>query len=338
MEKEVYFIRHNFLQYCKTEDERKNNFAQRAFDKKRICFGHFPVSYKDYKKYDNDNDSLINLAKKYYKDNEPKLLENANEKSLKNMLNIQKTFENIIKNKNNILIVAEYELLVDDVQVKKILIGEIDSDEIKDVEDNMFPMKYLTIKNVKEIFYEDYPALLSARPPYNTICRPKSPIYNTIIPLIYKGEQIDLSIDLMHYKAVEQMCEEYLRLNWFKDKKYEYSNVRVGKSLAIYDIIGRFSDGCYLYAQVKFDGNSGYTNIFNGSPKSDDKIYILFSRDSSKQMEGKNCFHVSIEDVFNKFKQEKKEFLEDLIGLKYNIKHNDVCFCSSQSNDNNDNI
>lgn len=305
---QVYFVRHNFLHYMEQNkgesdadfEQRKAspewNFAQQMLAEKKFAYGHCRHSHRE--------------------------CLNGNfreEEGFAKAHSAAKMFAEMLAAKDDALVVAEYELydLPAKASYKKVLFGKIDSKEVEDCfNKNGFPMKTLHFApdTVRELKIEDYPVYLAARPPYTTVCRPQSCFFTCCIPVIYDGKPLKADVKLLHYKMLEQLCEEYLRRFGVEGVRMTNTICKVGKSLSVFDIIGRLENGKKVFAQVKADREDDTAERYLRLYKESDKACYLFFDDCRA---GENRRRIAVSEVFGRFAESAwgRKMLADMIGI-----------------------
>ena len=311
---QVYFVRHNFLQFMKRKQgetvadfEKKRasneNFAQKMYEEKKIAYGHYPLLHHEC------------LSK-----NVPP--EQAADKNFQKARSAAKMFEYMSQNVEDILVAAEYELYETDDngiyrKTKRLLLGKLKNEKVEDYKGYRFPMKTLSFddKKLKELRIEDYPVYLAVRPPFATVCCPSSTFFTDCLPAVYEETKIKLDKKLLHSSMLEQLCEEYLRRVGFGGEKMIHIICKVGHSLSLFDIVGRTEKGKMLYAQVKSDKEDDMAAKYFSEYKDDKQRCYLFFDDCMQT----NGNRISTNDVFEYFKQNDAQVLYDMIGLGQKI-------------------
>ncbi len=307
---QVYFVRHNFLQFMEQKDGEtagdfekrrasRENFAQKMYEERRIAYGHYPLSHQE---------CLSESAT-------PEL---AADKDFKKAHSAAKMFEEMYRNVDDVLVAAEYELYeADDNGVyrknKRLLLGKLKNEKVEDYKDYRFPMKTLSFDDakVKELRIEDYPVYLAVRPPFGTVCCPSSAFFTDCLPAVYEGEPIKLDKKLLHSSMLEQLCEEYLRRVGFGGEKMTHSICKVGHSMSVFDIVGRAEKGKIFYAQVKSDKEDDTASSYFAKYKNDEQHCYLFFDDCIQTSD----YRISTDEVFEYFKQNDIQVLCDMIGF-----------------------
>jgi len=181
----------------------------------------------------------------------------------------------------------------------------------------------LQLSKTQILKYGDYPVTLAARPPYVTICKPGAPFFQKIIPLIYNNDENNIKPDrsLLHHKALEQMCVEYLRTKGVNDQILKYCILRPGKSLAIIDIAGISKGGKKIYAQVKADkinpaDHTSFINFVTDNIK--ETINIIFSKIDPVLKKHSDITYINVDDVFNYIKEKDENMVRNMIGFSKN--------------------
>lgn len=179
----------------------------------------------------------------------------------------------------------------------------------------------LQLENPVRKEYSQYPVYLAVRPPYSTICNPKTPFFKDVIPAIYSNKPIPPKRKQLHYKMLEQMCVEYLRkVPFTSNQKLEYCILRPGKGAPMIDIAGVSTGGTMIYAQVKTDiiSVTAHMAFIKFAKKNSKAKYIIFS-EGVDNLKGKNkaVQYIDVDKVFDHFNNNKagKDMINRMIGF-----------------------
>lgn len=319
MSENVIFIRHKF------DDEKEAGLCEKLYKEKKIAYHYIEGKHEE----------CIDEKNK-----------NSTEEVKKNAYKAAVFFEDAIKNKK--LVIAEYTF---ENGKKEYLLGCVVGEKVEDIEYKNSNDFYKTLQledSLVEFSVEEFPVYLAVRPPYITLCEygergsseeitennddiklRNNPFFVKIIPIIYKhkknilvDEKIEFNVHLLHHSMIEQLCEEYLRLQGYdksEETQLQYSSCRVGKSMEKYDIVGRARNYVMIYAQVKADWKRNYVNLFKGVefPEEEKVEMILFAdkKGEDKKLEN-NVKFISIQEVFEYFNNEVgQKMLLDMSGL-----------------------
>jgi hypothetical protein len=238
--------------------------------------------------------------------------------SLTHLTSAHKAFKEL-ENKGG-LIVAEYS-----DQPYEFIVAEIS----KGTKRVGYPLKetrtgddfvYTTLHFIKErpFKYSQYPLLAAIKPPYTTISQPRSS-FEKVIRSIYSDRDLVPSIELLHPKMLEELCETFLRLDFVEDEiKIKYCLLKTGKTMPDVDIVYKSMSGQKCYAQVTFEAGKTAEDKTNRLLKfvQNEGKTIMFSRDEKCDKDGLD-YHFYIDDVFNTFNQDPKYsvMIKDMIGL-----------------------
>ena len=183
--------------------------------------------------------------------------------------------------------------------------------------------KVLSYSNPKRFSYAQNMVLLALRPPYGTVCQPKPP-FPSIIRYLYLGYPLHRSVQLLHPKFLEQLCENFLRSDFAPPEiRLLYTTVKTGKTLPIVDIVGRNAAGRMLLVQVShasggeaIDKAKKLVSLAQTVP---DTVSILFSGEPDLTYEGLD-YHFPVQNVFAKFEDNSapwhRTMLEEMLGIK----------------------
>lgn len=182
--------------------------------------------------------------------------------------------------------------------------------------------KVLSYSHPKRFSYAQNMVLLAVRPIHGTVCRPNPP-FPQIIRHLYLGYPLDRSVQLLHPKFLEQLCENFLRSDFAPpDIQLLYTTAKKGKTLAIVDIVGRDVRGRRLLVQVShakggaaLEKAKKLVSLAQTVPAS---VSILFSGEPGLELPGLD-HHFPIQDVFAVFEDSSipwhKTMLEDMLGI-----------------------
>jgi hypothetical protein len=179
----------------------------------------------------------------------------------------------------------------------------------------------IKLTGVKHVRYSDCPVLLAVRPPYGTMCRPKSYLFTDIIPSLYDGKEPTLEIESLHPKMLEQLCVEFLRSRGLTSLNgshftLAYCTLKPGKSLATVDIVGISSDKRKLFAQVKFSMISpkDRDTFMSLAASNQDGVNIIFSDDASETKD--NVIYKNVREIFDFYAatEDGRSMLRSMIG------------------------
>jgi hypothetical protein len=191
-------------------------------------------------------------------------------------------------------------------------------------EDNY--LKTLQLSTLSERYtYAAYPLLSALRPPYVTIAPLNIFAHNLVSYL--KGERaLDLVVNNLHPKMLEQMCDEWLRSKYAPaDYAMRFELLRTGLTLPVIDIYAETLQGKTLNVQIThainarkvsakaktlsdhMAGKSGEIGLFVGPEKSKDQVLQYPSLE-----------FVSTESIFNTLAADPdfKRMLEKMIGIQ----------------------
>lgn len=189
----------------------------------------------------------------------------------------------------------------------------------------VFIYKVLQYVKARKFSYAEYPVLLAIRPPYGTACQPGWH-YRQIIRHIYLGSNLPRTVNLLHPKVLEQLCENYLRSEFVPPPiRIQYTIMKTGKTLPIVDIVGRSLTGQKLLVQVTHHSGGPakakaeqLIKIRRHIPSAKS---ILFSADSHLAIDGLDI-HVNISSVFSTFNNSPEDWhqamIKEMIGIKLN--------------------
>jgi hypothetical protein len=183
--------------------------------------------------------------------------------------------------------------------------------------------KVLHYNDLRQFNYANFLVLLALRPPYSTICQPGEH-YQRIVRHIYLGEPLPMTVNLLHPKVLEQLCENYLRSEFVEPSiRIQYTIMKTGKTLPILDIVGRSMTGQKLLVQVTHHSDepalekaNRLVNIQGTIPGT---TSILFSADEALSLDGLHR-HFNISRVFDKFKDSEEPWHQDMIKEMLGIK------------------
>lgn len=290
----VIFIRHRF-------GENEIELCEKLYDEKKIAYHHKNETFENEKK---EEDLYIGT----------------------------KIFMELERNSEDYIIITEYNCnnrilvgkIIQNAKVEN-LEYKIENKKKNKIEINVY--KTLLLSDTCEFEAQDLPIYLAIRPQQGTCCYPKTAFMTRVLPLIYNYEllgkgKITVSTELFHDKAIEQMCEEYLRCCEDEEigAKLAYSSCRVGKTMKDYDIVGRLEDNREIFAQVKSDNVSKYKKLFEDIEPEDNKVFVVFAdskENSNPKFNNKklDIKFISIKKVFEYFIKNNQQMLIDMMGF-----------------------
>ncbi len=192
--------------------------------------------------------------------------------------------------------------------------------DIKRLDGTLAQLKILGLTDIVRIKIHDFPLPFVMAPPFGTAVRWK--MGERAINSFYRrssGEnksEREVRLDYLTAWQLEVLCEEWLR----KNGHLQFKVFHTGKFLKDFDIVGIDKQGRSLYAQVKYSASSKDVEKFFRTVKGfeKDKVHgsklFFFAKESdlvSMKSKAEGIELVSIEDVFESFKSEKR-FLEYL--------------------------
>jgi hypothetical protein len=173
--------------------------------------------------------------------------------------------------------------------------------------------------------YSRYPLMAAFRPLRATICK-MSRYSRGIVHHLWDGTPLTRELHNLHPKMLEQMCEEWLRIDYADEYRIKYELLKTGETLPVIDIWAETWSGHRLFAQVTFaEGNKALSKarelkqycdesastmptigLFMGPETQQDKVTRLGLK------------YVSIESVFEQFKATDLygDMLDKMIGIK----------------------
>ena len=173
----------------------------------------------------------------------------------------------------------------------------------------------------KTLHFADYPVLSTVWPQQGTMCIPRTPFFQEIVPAIIGNKPLKLERRLLHTKMLEQLCVEYLYKADLGDDKLDYCILRPGKTAPVIDIAGVTCGGKKLYAQVKANKIGSVARNNFEEFVSESSLNIIFSADLSDEtiFSGKKITCVNVDEVFNHFHENKPQMLKDMIGINHDF-------------------
>lgn len=185
--------------------------------------------------------------------------------------------------------------------------------------------KVLEYKDARTFSYSEHPVLLALRPPYSTICQPGEH-FQRIIRHLYLGQVIPCSVNLLHPKMLEQLCENYLRSEFAPTQvRLRYTFMKTGKTLPFLDIVGRSAIGQKLLIQVThhrgIPARKKAQLLVAIQQAEQNAISIMFSADSAVDVPALT-YHFNINNIFNVFARSPtpwhNQMLNDMLGIDIN--------------------
>jgi hypothetical protein len=182
--------------------------------------------------------------------------------------------------------------------------------------------KVLSYCNPKRFTYARHMVLLALRPIHGTVCQP-SPPFQRIVRHLYLGKDLKRSVQLLHPKFLEQLCENFLRSDFPPAEiRILYTFMKTGKTLPIVDIVGRDTSGRMMLVQVTHNTGEGAIDkarkLVSLAQTLPEAVSILFSGKRSLEYEGLN-YHFSVQNVFSKFEKSSvpwhRSMLEEMLGI-----------------------
>lgn len=191
-------------------------------------------------------------------------------------------------------------------------------------EDNY--LKTLHLNTLSERYsYAAYPLLSALRPPYVTIA-PLNPFAHNLV-LHLKGERsLDLVVNNLHPKMLEQMCDEWLRSKYAPPEfTMRFELLRTGLTLPVIDIYAETLQGKTLNVQITHAINASKVSAkaktlsehMAGKP---DEIGLFIGPEKSKDqiLQYPSLQFVSTESIFNTLAADTdyKRMIEKMIGIQ----------------------
>ncbi len=191
-------------------------------------------------------------------------------------------------------------------------------------EDNY--LKTLKLSTFSERYsYAAYPLLSALRPPYVTIA-PLNPFAHNLV-LHLKGERsLDLLVNNLHPKMLEQMCDEWLRSKYTPaEYAMPFELLRTGLTLPVIDIYAETLQGKTLNVQITHAINASKVSAkaktladhMAGKPG---EIGLFIGPEKSKEqvLQCTSLAFVSTESIFNTLAADAdyKRMLEKMIGIQ----------------------
>ena len=281
----VVFIRHKF--------STSNSIIDELWDKKVIG-----VHYENIDSFNSED----------YKN-----LKESTRKTLKSIFDLMELIQ-----EKGALVAADYKNVTnkDEKKNKALLVGIIEKGAEKkslwftDKESGKeYCYKTMKMKETKEIYYEDYPILLSCKPRLTTMCQWH--MMKNKLPSIYSGKPLLEEVTSLMASELEVICYEYLR-----NEKLTCLLLPIGRTLDDVDIVGLNEQGRKIFAQVTFSDKNKVimkkTNQLLNNRRSEKTDLYFFGPEIIKTtVNGLNekINFVSIETVFKtmKSKREAKE-------------------------------
>ena len=214
------------------------------------------------------------------------------------------------------LVVAEYHnpFNTDKKKDNALLIGIIEQGTEKTckeyIDDNGEEVIYkiMKMKNKKVIYYEDYPILLSCKPPYTTMC--KWHMMKKKIPSIYYGKPLPEEVNSLTFSELEVICYEFLKI-----EKLDCLLLPIGRTLDKVDIAGLNRQGNRLFAQVTFSKKvktieNKVKELLKVKKSENSDLYFFGPKSVEKTVKennkNKTIKFKAIEDVFDELKSKKE--------------------------------